>query len=202
MVSVRDVRLQDGRNLRVHDSGEGHARDGFTVLWSHGSPQTGALLEPLLLAASARGIRLLSYGRPSYGGSSPHAGRDVAAAAADVAQIADALGIARFAVMGASGGGRMPWRVPHCCPGASRELPAWRAWPPSPSKGSTGSGGWPPTVPPCARRCAATRRAKRMRRQRSSIPRASTSATMPRWQGPGRRWEPTSTSLPPLEPMA
>ena len=48
---------------------------------------------------------MLSYGRPSYGGSSPHRGRNVASAGADVAQIIDALGVARFAVMGASGGG-------------------------------------------------------------------------------------------------
>ena len=55
-------------------------------------------------AAAARRIRLLSYGRPSYGGSSPHPGRNVASAAGDVRQIVDALGVARFAVMGASGG--------------------------------------------------------------------------------------------------
>jgi len=47
---------------------------------------------------------LVSYGRPSYGGSSPRPGRDVASAAPDVAQIADALRIERFALMGASGG--------------------------------------------------------------------------------------------------
>ena len=75
------------------------------MLWHHGSPQTGAPLEPLVVAAAARGIRLLSDARPSYGGSSPKPGRDVASAAADVALVADALGIDRFAVMGASGGG-------------------------------------------------------------------------------------------------
>jgi pimeloyl-ACP methyl ester carboxylesterase len=63
------------------------------------------LLAPLLIAAAERGIGLVSYGRPSYGGSSPRPGRDVASAASDVAQIADALGLDRFAVMGASGGG-------------------------------------------------------------------------------------------------
>ncbi|MFJ2033572.1 alpha/beta fold hydrolase [Streptosporangium sp. NPDC087985] len=105
MVSERDVRLTDGRLVRVHDTGGGDAPDALTLLWHHGSPQTGALLEPLVSAAGARGIRLLSYGRPSYGGSSPHPGRDVASAAADVGQILDALGIARIAVMGASGGG-------------------------------------------------------------------------------------------------
>ncbi|PVU84128.1 alpha/beta hydrolase [Cellulomonas sp. WB94] len=75
------------------------------MVWHHGSPQTGALLPPLLSAAAARGIRLVSSGRPSYGGSSPLPGRDVASAAGDVAQVVDALGIARFATMGASGGG-------------------------------------------------------------------------------------------------
>jgi len=105
MVSERDLRLTDGRLLRVYDTGGGDASDALTVLWHHGSPQTGALLEPLLSAAEVRGIRLLSYGRPSYGGSSPHPGRDVASAATEVAQIVGALGIARLAVMGASGGG-------------------------------------------------------------------------------------------------
>jgi pimeloyl-ACP methyl ester carboxylesterase len=99
------VRLQDGRTLRVHDSADGSAAGSFTVLWHHGSPQTGAPLAPLLSAAADRGIRLLSYGRPGYGGSSPRPGRTVASAAWDVARIADAFGIDRFAVMGASGGG-------------------------------------------------------------------------------------------------
>lgn len=105
MVSTQDLRLEDGRVLRVHDSADGSPAAAMTVLWHHGSPQTGAPLAPLLVAAAERGIRLVSYGRPSYGGSSPRRGRDVASAAADVAQLADALGLTRFAVMGASGGG-------------------------------------------------------------------------------------------------
>jgi pimeloyl-ACP methyl ester carboxylesterase len=106
MASSRDLRLTDGRILRVHDTGDHAASPSpLTLLWHHGSPQTGALLEPLADAATARGIRLLSYARPSYGGSNPDPGRTVASAAGDVRQIADALGIARFAVMGASGGG-------------------------------------------------------------------------------------------------
>jgi pimeloyl-ACP methyl ester carboxylesterase len=103
VVSERDLRLDDGRTLHVFDSGS-DAADAFAVVWHHGSPQTGALLEPLLAAAARRGMRLLSYGRPSYGGSTPRPGRDVASAARDVAQLGDALGVERFAVMGASGG--------------------------------------------------------------------------------------------------
>jgi pimeloyl-ACP methyl ester carboxylesterase len=105
VVSERDLRLEDGRTLRVYDSAGADAGSALTIVWHHGSPQTGAPLAPLLSAASERGIRLLSYGRPSYGGSSPNPGRRVASAAADVAQLADALGVARLAVMGASGGG-------------------------------------------------------------------------------------------------
>jgi pimeloyl-ACP methyl ester carboxylesterase len=104
MTTTHELRLADGRRLVAHSHGEA-ASDGFTLIWHHGSPQTGALLDPLVDAAARRGLRLVSYGRPSYGGSSPNRGRDVASAAADVAALADALGIERFAVMGASGGG-------------------------------------------------------------------------------------------------
>lgn len=104
MVSERDVQLNDGHILRSYDTGAA-ATSTLALLWHHGSPQTGALLEPLVEAAARRGIRLFSYGRPSYGGSTPRPGRDVASAAADVERVADALGVDQCAVMGASGGG-------------------------------------------------------------------------------------------------
>lgn len=104
MVTERDVRTPDGRTVRAYDSG-GHSVDGLTLLWCHGSPQTGALLAPLLSAAAKQHIRLVSYARPGYGGSTRRPGRNVASAADDVAAVTDALGVGRFAVMGASGGG-------------------------------------------------------------------------------------------------
>jgi pimeloyl-ACP methyl ester carboxylesterase len=104
VVSERDVQVDDGPTLRAHDTGPDPAAT-LALFWHHGSPQTGALLEPLVTAAAERGIRLQSYGRPSYGGSTPNPGRDVASAAAEVERIADAFGIGPFAVMGASGGG-------------------------------------------------------------------------------------------------
>ena len=103
MPDASTIRLPDGRVLIAHDSGAGHS--GPTVLWHTGSPQTGVLLPPVLTATAARGIRLVSYGRPGYGGSTVQPGRSVADAAADVAAIVDALGIGRFGTMGASGGG-------------------------------------------------------------------------------------------------
>ncbi|MBI5103693.1 MAG: alpha/beta hydrolase, partial [Solirubrobacterales bacterium] len=55
--------------------------------------------------AAERGLRLVGYDRPGYGGSSPNPGRTVADVAADVAAILDHLGAERFATWGASGGG-------------------------------------------------------------------------------------------------
>ena len=98
------MRLDDGRTVHVFDSGR-HAQAAFTVLWHHGSPQTGALLEPVLRAAADRRIRLIGYARPSYGLSTAHPGRSVASAAHDVEQIVDDLEIDSLATMGASGGG-------------------------------------------------------------------------------------------------
>lgn len=96
------MRAADGRMVRAYDTGE--ESGDLALIWHHGSPQTGAPLPPIVAAAGERGIRVLSYARPSYGGSSPLPGREVASAASDVAAVADAFGVGRFAVMGASGG--------------------------------------------------------------------------------------------------
>jgi pimeloyl-ACP methyl ester carboxylesterase len=103
MTTDIDLLLADGRTLGAHDTGRDP--NAFALFWHSGSPHTGALLPPIVAAAEARAIRVVSYARPSYGGSTPQPGRNVASAAGDVAAIADALGIGRFAVMGASGGG-------------------------------------------------------------------------------------------------
>lgn len=95
------VPLADGRTLRAYDTPADESR--LTVFWHHGTPNVGTPPEPLL--PMSREIRWISYDRPGYGGSTPHPGRDVASAAGDVAAIADALGIDRFAVLGHSGGG-------------------------------------------------------------------------------------------------
>lgn len=94
---------QDGPGLRYYDQGE---RDGaLAVFWLHGTPNIGAPPEPLFADAARLAIRWIGYDRPGYPGSATRPGRNVASAAADVARIADHLGIDRFAVMGHSGGG-------------------------------------------------------------------------------------------------
>ena len=101
-VSSIDVSVEDRRILRVADAGGD--RDRILVL-HNGSPHTGALIQPFVDLGVARGIRLVTYARPSYGGSTPQPGRTVASAASDVAAIAEALDLKRFAVLGVSGGG-------------------------------------------------------------------------------------------------
>jgi pimeloyl-ACP methyl ester carboxylesterase len=104
VVTQTDLVLGDGRTLHAYDAAAGGAEGRLGVFWHHGTPNLGAPPEPLFPAAAERGIRWMSYDRPGYGGSTPHPGRDVASAAADLASVADALGIERFAVMGHSGG--------------------------------------------------------------------------------------------------
>jgi pimeloyl-ACP methyl ester carboxylesterase len=105
VVKETDLELSDGRRLHVYDAAPDEGDRRLVVFWHHGTPNTGDPPEPLFPAATEYGIRLLSYDRPGYGGSTPRPGRDVASAAADTSGIADALGIGRFAVMGHSGGG-------------------------------------------------------------------------------------------------
>jgi pimeloyl-ACP methyl ester carboxylesterase len=112
MVTEAHIQLADDRVVHAYDTrADGVASSASTagstiaVFWHHGSPNIGSPPEPLFAAAEANGLHWVSYDRPGYGGSSPHDGRTVASAAADVAAIADALGIARFAVLGHSGGG-------------------------------------------------------------------------------------------------
>ncbi|GAA0240465.1 hypothetical protein GCM10010492_44510 [Saccharothrix mutabilis subsp. mutabilis] len=90
----------DGRTIHAHDTGTG----GFPAFWLHGTPNTGAPPEPLFADADRLGLRWVSYDRPGHGGSTRTPGRDVASAARDVAAVADALDLDRFAVVGHSGG--------------------------------------------------------------------------------------------------
>jgi pimeloyl-ACP methyl ester carboxylesterase len=50
------------------------------------------------------GVRLIRHDRPGFGRSDRHRGRRMTDTAADVATIADVLGIGQFAVVGGSGG--------------------------------------------------------------------------------------------------
>ena len=97
----RTVRTPDGRTLAVEEAETRPA----AVLVHNGTPNSRHLFAPVSADAAARGLRLIGYDRPGYGGSTPQPGRTVADCAADVRAIGGALGIGRVAMWGISGGG-------------------------------------------------------------------------------------------------
>jgi pimeloyl-ACP methyl ester carboxylesterase len=99
---MRTIRTPDGRALAVEESGD---PTGRPVLAHMGTPNSRLLYGPNVQDAAARGLRLISYDRPGYGGSSPQPGRTVADCAGDVRAICAELGINRLAMWGISGGG-------------------------------------------------------------------------------------------------
>ena len=96
------IQSADGRALAVTESGD---LDGYPVLVHMGTPNSRRLYGRNVTDAAGRGLRLISYDRPGYGGSSAQPGRSVADCAADVRAICAALGIERLSMWGISGGG-------------------------------------------------------------------------------------------------
>ena len=96
------VRLPDGRDLAYEEYGD---PAGFPVLSFHGGLSSRLDAAPADRAARAAGVRLLSPDRPGIGLSTYQLGRRLLDWPGDVAHLADALAIERFAVMGWSAGG-------------------------------------------------------------------------------------------------
>jgi pimeloyl-ACP methyl ester carboxylesterase len=94
------ITTRDGRILAYVERGE---KDAPTIVHHHGTPGSRLTRHPD--AAVYDGLHVVTYDRPGYGRSDPQRGRRVASAAADVEDLADALGLERFAVLGVSGGG-------------------------------------------------------------------------------------------------
>ena len=98
----RVVRTPDGRTLAVEDAGDPAGR---VVLAHLGTPDSRHLYGPWVADAAGRGLRLICYDRPGYGGSTPQPGRSIADCVSDVRAICAALEIDRLAMWGWSGGG-------------------------------------------------------------------------------------------------
>lgn len=96
------VSTTNGRTLMFETWG---ASSGKPVFLLHGTPGSRVGPHPRHSVLYWLGIRLICPDRPGYGGSDSLPGRTVAHVAADVAAIADHLGLDRFAVVGRSGGG-------------------------------------------------------------------------------------------------
>jgi pimeloyl-ACP methyl ester carboxylesterase len=96
------VPAAEGRRLEVLASGP---EDGLPLVFHNGTPGGLVAFGPMVEAAAARGLRMVMYGRPGYGASTPDPGRRVADAAADTAAVLDGLGAEQFVTAGWSGGG-------------------------------------------------------------------------------------------------
>jgi pimeloyl-ACP methyl ester carboxylesterase len=101
-VETRTIPAGDGRQLCVEIAGEPHGRP---ILVHTGEPMSRRLYGGWIADAENKGIRLIGYDRPGYGGSTAHPGYTVASQAADVRAIAEALGHDRIGIWGMSGGG-------------------------------------------------------------------------------------------------
>jgi pimeloyl-ACP methyl ester carboxylesterase len=96
------VRLADGRNMAVKESG---SPTGHPVFLMHGTPGSRVGPLPRSFVLHGLGVRLITFDRPGYGESDRLQYRRVADVVPDVEAIADSLGIEEFAVLGRSGGG-------------------------------------------------------------------------------------------------
>jgi pimeloyl-ACP methyl ester carboxylesterase len=138
---TRKHTISDGRQLAFCEYGD---PNGHPVFYAHGGP--GSRLEGALFhqAAAKHGLRLIATDRPGMGRSSYQPERKLLDYPADIAMLADQLGIEEFGAMGWSSGGahtivcgyklakRLTFCFPLCgytnfveLPGAAQMLNTW-----------------------------------------------------------------------------
>ena len=113
------IRLHDGRSMGVASVGK---NDGFPIFHFHGSGSSRLEVKLLAAAATAQGVRLIGLDRPGVGRSDPKPGSQLLDWPDDVGEVADQLGIERFAIEGLSAGGpyamacayKIPQRLTAC----------------------------------------------------------------------------------------
>ena len=98
---VASIALSDGRRLAYAVAGD---PSGAPVLLAHGFPGSRLEAEVLGDAASAAGVRLVCPDRPGFGASDRQPERRFEGWGRDALELANALGIDRFAVLGFSAG--------------------------------------------------------------------------------------------------
>jgi pimeloyl-ACP methyl ester carboxylesterase len=94
--------LRDGRRFAYLEAGD---LRGTPVFFIHGNPGSRYMRHPDDAIARALGVRLIIPDRPGYGLSDFQPGRTLLDLPSDIEQLANALGLGRFAVLGVSAGG-------------------------------------------------------------------------------------------------
>ncbi|MFN8194974.1 MAG: alpha/beta hydrolase [Nocardioidaceae bacterium] len=94
--------VADGRRLDLAVSGPD---DGPVLVFHHGTPGSADPMRTVSGPCDGRGLRVVTWSRPGYAGSTRLPGRDVAHAAEDLVAVLDHLGVGEAWVGGWSGGG-------------------------------------------------------------------------------------------------
>ena len=116
------ITLADGRRLAFTALGP---RDGLPVVYCHGAigtPVQGTV--DLELIAHRLGVRYITPFRPGVGGSDPLPGRTISGYADDLRELADALDLERFSLVGVSAGAPYALAVAHRFPARVRRVAA------------------------------------------------------------------------------
>jgi pimeloyl-ACP methyl ester carboxylesterase len=103
--SLQTLILGDGRTLAYAEYGE---TTGMPVIAFHGMPGSRLVMKVAEDAALAAQARIIAPDRPGYGYSQANKRGTLLSYVEDVLQLADALKIDQFAVLGISGGGPYP----------------------------------------------------------------------------------------------
>lgn len=114
------LKLRDGRTLAYTEHGD---FTGKPVFFFHGNPGSRLMRHPDESIPRSLGVRVITPDRPGYGLSDYQPGRRLVDFPDDVVQLADALGLQRFAVFGVSAGGpyaaACAWKLPERVTGAA-----------------------------------------------------------------------------------
>lgn len=107
------IQLSDQRRLAYAEYGE---PAGVPIFLFHGLPGSRLAWGYLPGNSFPSGLRVIAPDRPGYGRSDPNPGRTLLDWANDIAELADALAIAKFEIAGVSGGGpgalACTWEMP------------------------------------------------------------------------------------------
>ncbi len=110
---METLTLSDGRSLAYEVYG---LPDGQPVIFNHGFSDSRLIRNPDDSLTESLGARVIAADQPGVGGSSIQKGRKIVDWGGDMEELADALGLERFAVAGHSGGGphalAIPYRMP------------------------------------------------------------------------------------------
>jgi pimeloyl-ACP methyl ester carboxylesterase len=109
----KKLALRDGRTLGYAEYGD---PKGKPLFYCHGFPASRFEAELTAAAAIKTGMWIIAADRPGFGESEFQPGRTLLGWADDVSELADALGMDRFAILGVSGGGPYALACAHRIP--------------------------------------------------------------------------------------